>query len=440
MTIRYSPPARLPGKGERYYSRTYDPATGKRSWASCETDNLKAAREWVRSREVEEAMGATRRAAQEAAGKTFGDALDAFLEEKRGKIGAVAFGALRARAEAFWRPTFGLRPLRDIVYEDITRYVHARRHGLIRRPLPPAEKIEPGERKRRAPRPPPPPRRVIQTATANDDLRGIASVFNYTIRRGWLDRSPTIGVQRFSGEMRRRVRSLSTVEEDRLLAGCRDGGEIIVTAKRNAGGRAGGRTGAERSWRQVIPSPDYLFPAILVAMRCGFRRRTLLGIRWEHLDIDSATWTVPGELMKVPEDYCAPVPRAVVDELRAWRGRLLAKHGPERVAPSATIFGLKAAASIRRSFRSAARRAGLPKVTLHDLRRNYLNALRRAGVGLEAAMALTAHRSVQTVMKHYREVSEEEKRAAVAALERSRHPGDVAASTALTPEAAESGK
>ncbi len=37
-------------------------------------------------------------------------------------------------------------------------------------------------------------------------------------------------------------------------------------------------------------------------------------------------------------------------------------------------------------------------LTLHDLRRVYLNRLREKGVSLETAMALTGHRSVTTVM------------------------------------------
>ena len=55
--------------------------------------------------------------------------------------------------------------------------------------------------------------------------------------------------------------------------------------------------------------------------------------------------------------------------------------------------------------------------TLHDLRRVYLNRLRENGVSLETAMALTGHRSVATVMKYYREVSQEDLASAVQSID-----------------------
>ncbi len=62
------------------------------------------------------------------------------------------------------------------------------------------------------------------------------------------------------------------------------------------------------------------------------------------------------------------------------------------------------------------KRAGL-NLTLHDLRRVYLNRLRENGVSLETAMARTGHRSVATVMKYYREVSQEELASAVRSID-----------------------
>ncbi len=56
-------------------------------------------------------------------------------------------------------------------------------------------------------------------------------------------------------------------------------------------------------------------------------------------------------------------------------------------------------------------------LTLHDLRRVYLNRLRENGVSLETAMALTGHRSVTTVMKYYREVSQQDLASAVRSID-----------------------
>ena len=62
------------------------------------------------------------------------------------------------------------------------------------------------------------------------------------------------------------------------------------------------------------------------------------------------------------------------------------------------------------------KRAGL-NLTLHDLRRVYLNRLREKGVSLETAMALSRHRSVTTVMKYYREISQDNLASAVQSID-----------------------
>ncbi len=85
----------------------------------------------------------------------------------------------------------------------------------------------------------------------------------------------------------------------------------------------------------------------------------------------------------------------------------LNREGDEGSPADATIFGLTPTSDINPAFRTAVKRAGL-NLTLHDLRRVYLNRLRENGVSLETAMALTGHRSVATVMKYYREVSQQD--------------------------------
>ena len=54
---------------------------------------------------------------------------------------------------------------------------------------------------------------------------------------------------------------------------------------------------------------------------------------------------------------------------------------------------------------------------LHDCRRIFLNRLRDAGVPLETAMALTAHKDVRTVQKHYREVGDRDLREGIERLD-----------------------
>ena len=60
---------------------------------------------------------------------------------------------------------------------------------------------------------------------------------------------------------------------------------------------------------------------------------------------------------------------------------------------------------------------GLQGFTFHDCRRVYLNRLRDNGVSIETAMALTGHKSIETVLKYYRQVPESDLQDAVNRIE-----------------------
>jgi integrase len=263
----------------------------------------------------------------------------------------------------------------------------------------------------------------LSTASINSELALLHGLFNYCLEREWIDRSAVRGIKRYSGVMQRRVKSLTPEQEQALIAACRSGPKITVCAKRNAGGRRGGRTTKEAvTFEQEMPPPRYLAPLVVTALYGGFRKGTMVALRWKHIDFKSRRWRIPGELVKTSRDYEVPVADLVLEELKSYRDRLrqecLSKALPatERLGPEARIFGLDDDALINKSFKSAAKRAGMPELRVHDCRRIYLNKLRQLGVSLETAMALTGHRSVATVLKHYREVPEADLEAAVNAV------------------------
>ncbi|MBI4585495.1 MAG: tyrosine-type recombinase/integrase [Planctomycetes bacterium] len=402
--LTYSKPFKR-DRSQFYYCRTYDRDTGRRGYVSTNCTALQAATEWRRTREMEQALGKDRIEAQEVAAKTFGEAFVEWLEEKRGKVGDGHLLNLELTGSRFWLPAFGKLQLAEITPGTITKYLSRRRRGL----LPAAA----GQRRSRP----------VAAATANGDRGFLRRFFTWCRRRGWLRGDPLEGVGKFSGEARRRTRYLSPEEELRLLAACRGGELIEVTALRNAGGPGGGAsTEKPVTWKQTIPAPAYLYPLVLVGLRCGFRRRTLMSLRWRDLDSKAGRWIIPAELMKTARDYEAPVPQSVLDELRDYRQRLgeecieKGTKPDERLEKNAKIFGLEDSAVVRRAFLSAAKRADL-SVGFHDMRRIFLNRLRERGVSIETAMALTGHKSLAVVMAHYREVPEADLQRAVQALD-----------------------
>ena len=225
--------------------------------------------------------------------------------------------------------------------------------------------------------------------------------------------------------MKRRIRTLTPGEEKRLLEACRELYEVDARGRRNAGGRNGRkRTKDKREWTQLKNPPDYLYGVTLTAMRCGLRRGTILKIRWKEVDFKKKQWRIPGEFMKTAREYAAPMPESVVAMLKEYRQTLSGeKHATTRLKTDSPIFGLTPRSSFTHAFQGAVRRAGLDGLTFHDLRRHYLNKLCRSGVPIDVAMSMSGHASLQTVMTHYREVSEEEQRRAAVAVDRELETG-----------------
>jgi integrase len=231
-------------------------------------------------------------------------------------------------------------------------------------------------------------------------------------------RSPVLGVERYQGEIRRRVHFLSSAEEEALIRACSEPCEIEMQAKRNLGGRRGGKVSKrKRQFKVTYTPPRYLRPLIVAAIRSGLRRRTLLSVRWRDVDLETGVWDIPGEFLKTATPYRQPMAPSVVEELKSWRAHLLKKEGTARVLPAEPIFGFAPSSSFKKAFQTAVARAGLEELTFHGLRACFLNRLRERGVPIDAAVELTGHRSLDVVLRHYRAVPQDELKAALRTLD-----------------------
>ena len=397
--LSYGRIKRLTRRGKKtrtFYVRTYDSDTGRQVWTTTGCTSLKAAKAWVQSREIAQAEGRSQKRGKKKQ-QTFEEVYDEWFATKDGAVSKSHTVSLTTLG-SFWNAYFGKLAISEIEAKDIRQYYRHRRKGTV-----------PGKRTGRP----------IVATTLNHDLTSLKSLFNFALDEGYVEHSPARGVKRFSGEKKRRAYTLTSEDEDNLLKACSDKYSVVVSAKRNMGGTAGGKSSKKKStFTQTETPPLYLRPLVFVALYCGFRKGTLLALRWRDVDLKHAKWRIPGEAMKRGEDYHAPIPRRVVKVLRDYR-RELAKteDGIQRVKSTASIFGLAMGTQLK-PFQRAIRRAGLSGFTFHDLRRVYLNRLREAGVSLETAMALTDHRSVDTVLKYYRQVPEGELDAAVRDLEK----------------------
>ena len=68
------------------------------------------------------------------------------------------------------------------------------------------------------------------------------------------------------------------------------------------------------TWRGMVAATEFL-------ILTGMRSAEVTGARWEEIDFDAATWTVPAARMKMNRDHSVPLCGAALDVLRAMRKR-----------------------------------------------------------------------------------------------------------------------
>lgn len=142
--------------------------------------------------------------------------------------------------------------------------------------------------------------------------------------------------------------------------------------------------------------PEPLAAMARFAFATGWRRGTLLGLRWEWVDRAGGVVGVPdsknGEPQSVPLD----------DELTAiiegrWRSREYPRLGGA-IGVSEYVFHRGGApiptSTFNKQFRKACRKAGVsPGRLFHDLRRTAVRNMVRAGVPETVAMTITGHKT-----------------------------------------------
>jgi integrase len=125
----------------------------------------------------------------------------------------------------------------------------------------------------------------------------------------------------------------------------------------------------------------------------GQRRGEVSGMRWEEVNLDAGTWSLPGARTKNGQPHLVPLTAEAVTLLRTVRHRKGAEfvfEGPRKTAMSG--FG-KMKARLDAALAQAAERTDRKAApwVLHDLRRTVATGLQRLGVRLEVTEAVLNH-------------------------------------------------
>lgn len=213
-------------------------------------------------------------------------------------------------------------------------------------------------------------------ATVNKKLRYLRAAFNKAVRRGYVARNPMIGWQWTAEDVK--VPRVATQDEE---------GGLLDAAERLYGFRVGAFAYA--------------------ALNTGGRRGELLALTWDRVDLDGGS--VLFTETKGHADRRVPINPELVDIFRRLQAQTLQAGGP--------FCGL--GDNLGKKWKRIVQAAGVPHITLHDLRRSFATRLVRAGVAMPTVQQLLGHSKIETTRRYYVAVDERDKRMAVAKLRRS---------------------
>lgn len=161
------------------------------------------------------------------------------------------------------------------------------------------------------------------------------------------------------------------------------------------------------SVEQTFRPPDHLYGIVLLALHTLLRQANILGLTWGQIDLERGTIRIPASQIKNRKDHLVNLTPTV----RRYLG------SRDRGAPAALVFPC-ATDNIRRSFKSAAKRAKLEGIRFHDLRKTGATLLMSAGVPLATVQRMGGWKRSDVLLKHYAGVFDRDRERALEVLDR----------------------
>lgn len=205
--------------------------------------------------------------------------------------------------------------------------------------------------------------------------------------------NPVRGLERFREQKRERF--LAPTELERL-------GKVLTAAERGKLARKSEESGEHEP---VTVSPFALAAIRLLALT-GARRGEVLGLRWEHVDLEQGVVRLPDSKTGAKSIYLPGTARAVLASLPRVEGTPYVFPGGREGA---------ALVNLKKPWGAIREAAGLPDVRLHDLRHSFAAAGAGAGLGLPIIGRALGHKTPTTTAR-YAHVAPDPVREAVEAV------------------------
>ena len=193
---------------------------------------------------------------------------------------------------------------------------------------------------------------------ANRLLALLHTLFNRAIDWGWDSTNPAHGIKKFKEKSRDRF--IQSDELPKFFKALSEETSIIVR--------------------------DY----ILLSLLTGARRSNVLAMRWDEINFDRATWTIP--LTKNGESHTIPLVSTAIDVLKTRQENNI--DNSPWVFPGAGISGHLV--ETKKPWKRILDKAGLKNLRIHDLRRSLGSWQAATGANLSIIGKTLAHKNVST--------------------------------------------
>jgi len=246
-------------------------------------------------------------------------------------------------------------------------------------------------------------------STVNRDINDIKSSFGKATL--WLKGfvNPIADVKRLKTDSNKKVRFLSTIEEQHLRVALDDREERLRRERDSA-----------NAWRQgrgyeLLPDvrsatfADYLKPMVLISLNTGMRQGEVFELTWREVDIDRREITVEGAKAKSGQTRHIPLNDEAVAVLADWKAQ---SDGAALVFPGKDGRPFD---NVRKSWDAVLVAAGIEDFRWHDMRHTFASKLVMAGVDLNTVRELLGHSDIKMTLR-YAHLAPEHKAAAVAKL------------------------
>jgi integrase len=195
-------------------------------------------------------------------------------------------------------------------------------------------------------------------ASVNRELELMRAILRFAQSEGWIRQCPYVAISK--ADETERMRILSRSEEDRLLSVCTD--------KR-----------------------QHLKPILIVALDTAMRRGEIFKLRWSDVNLENCTIYIRATNTRSPHPRTVGITPRLLAELRK-----LSELSPKD--QDGLVFGIQD--TVKKSFASACRAAGIKGFRFHDCRHTAITRMLQSGVNAATVMKISGHTQWKTFLRY----------------------------------------